>query len=108
MTDIVLYGGLENFHDRSPIHFADRIKAPLIIFQGLDDAIVPPNQAELMIEVLRRNRVPFAYVAFEGEGHGFRKPENLARAAEAELYFYSRVFGFDLAERVQPVEIENL
>lgn len=70
--------------------------------------IVPPNQAELMVEALRRKKLPVAYVAFEGEQHGFRKAENIKRALEGELYFYSRVFGFPLADPVEPVEIENL
>jgi dipeptidyl aminopeptidase/acylaminoacyl peptidase len=69
---------------------------------------VPPNQAELMVEALRRKKLPVAYVAFEGEQHGFRKAENIKRALEGELYFYSRVFGFPLADEVEPVEIENL
>jgi dipeptidyl aminopeptidase/acylaminoacyl peptidase len=96
------------YRARSPINFVDRITCPMIILQGLDDKIVPPNQAQLMVSALRAKGLPFAYVAFEGEGHGFRKAENIKRSIEAELYFYSRVFGFELADDVQPVEIENL
>ncbi|MBC7930278.1 MAG: prolyl oligopeptidase family serine peptidase, partial [Rubrivivax sp.] len=77
-------------------------------FQGLEDKIVPPNQAELMVAALRAKGVPVAYVPFEGEQHGFRKAENIKRALDGELYFYSRVFGFPLADAVEPVEIENL
>jgi dipeptidyl aminopeptidase/acylaminoacyl peptidase len=96
------------YYERSPIHFADDISAPMILLQGLDDKVVPPNQAEMMIPVLASNGVPYAYVAFEGEGHGFRKGENVKRAYEAELYFYSRVFGFELADELEPITIENL
>jgi dipeptidyl aminopeptidase/acylaminoacyl peptidase len=79
----------------------------VIFFQGLEDKIVPPNQAEAMVEVLRQKGLPVAYVAFEGEQHGFRKAENIKRSLDGELYFYSRVFGFELAEAVEPVPIEN-
>ncbi len=96
------------YRDRSPLHFADRISRPVIFFQGLDDKIVLPNQAERMVEALRKKGLPVAYIAFEGEGHGFRRAENLKRAREAELYFYSRVFGFELAEPIEPVSIDNL
>ncbi|MGB6297965.1 MAG: prolyl oligopeptidase family serine peptidase, partial [Rivularia sp. (in: cyanobacteria)] len=76
--------------------------------QGLEDKIVPPNQAETMIEVLRNKVLPVAYVAFPGEQHGFRNAVNIKRALEAELYFYSRVFKFDVIEEIQTVTIENL
>jgi len=94
--------------ERSPIHFVDRLSCPVIFFQGLEDKVVPPNQAEMMVDALRKKGVPVAYVAFEGEQHGFRKAENIKRSLDAELYFYSRVFGFELAEEVEPVTIENL
>ena len=94
--------------ERSPIHFADRISAPLILLQGLDDPVVPPNQSEAMFVAVREKGVPTAYVTFEGEQHGFRKSENIQRALEAELYFYSRVFGFEVADEVAKVTIENL
>lgn len=81
---------------------------PVIFFQGLEDAIVPPDQAEMMVDALRRRRVPVAYVPFEGEQHGFRKAANIKRALEAELYFYGRVFGFQPADRIERVVIENL
>ena len=93
---------------RSPIHFTDRLSVPVIFFQGLEDKVVPPNQAETMVEALRKKGVPVAYVAFEGEQHGFRRAENIKRALDGELYFYSRVFKFDLADPVEPVPIENL
>jgi dipeptidyl aminopeptidase/acylaminoacyl peptidase len=93
---------------RSPIHFTHRLNCPMILFQGLEDKVVPPNQAEKMAAAVRAKKLPVAYLAFEGEQHGFRKAENIERALEAELYFYSKVFGFELAEPVAPVEIENL
>ncbi|MBX6349998.1 MAG: S9 family peptidase [Clostridia bacterium] len=91
---------------RSPIHFADRIRCPVIFFQGLEDRVVPPDQAERMVAALRAKGVPVAYLAFPGEGHGFRRAEHIRRALEAELYFYSRVFGFEPAEALEPVAIE--
>lgn len=93
---------------RSPIHAAERIHCPVIFVQGLEDKVVPPDQAKRMVAALRRNGVPVAYVPFEGEQHGFRQAANIKRALDAELYFYARVFGFALAEPVEPVEIENL
>lgn len=94
--------------ERSPIHFADRLSCPVIFFQGLEDKVVPPNQAEKMVDALRKKGVPVAYVAFAGEQHGFRRAENIKRSLDGELYFYSRVFGFELADEVEPVVIENL
>jgi dipeptidyl aminopeptidase/acylaminoacyl peptidase len=93
---------------RSPIHFTEKLNCPMIIFQGLEDKVVPPNQAEKMVEAVRAKKLPVAYLTFESEQHGFRKAENIKRVLEAELYFYSKVFGFELAEPVKPVEIENL
>jgi len=96
------------YRARSPIHFTDRLSCPVIFFQGLEDKIVPPNQAEMMVAALKAKGLPVAYVPFAGEQHGFRRAENIKRALDGELYFYSRVFGFSLAEPVEPVEIENL
>ncbi len=96
------------YYERSPIHFADRLSCPVILFQGLEDRVVPPAQAERMVEALRAKDLPLAYLAFEGEQHGFRKAETIRRTLEAELYFYSRVFRFPLSEEIEPVEIENL
>jgi dipeptidyl aminopeptidase/acylaminoacyl peptidase len=96
------------YYERSPIHFAEKISCPVIFFQGLEDKVVPPNQSELMVEALRQKGIPVAYVPFAGEQHGFRKAENIKRSLEAELYFYSKVFGFQIADSVEPVKIENL
>jgi dipeptidyl aminopeptidase/acylaminoacyl peptidase len=96
------------YKQRSPLHFADRLSCPVILFQGLEDKVVPPSQADVMIAALRAKKLPFAYVAFPTEGHGFREAANIQRSIEAELYFYSRIFGFTLADAVEPVIIENL
>ena len=96
------------YFERSPIHHTHLLSCPLLLLQGLEDEIVPPNQAEMMFEAVKSKGLPTAYVPFEGEQHGFRRSENIKRALEVELYFYSRVFGFDLADPVEPVEIENL
>lgn len=96
------------YYERSPIHFADQIDCPLILFQGLDDPVVPANQAEMMYEAVKAKGIPVAYLAFPGEQHGFRKAENVKRMLEGELYFYGQVFGFELADEVEPVQIENL
>ena len=94
--------------ERSPLHAADRLSCPVIFFQGLEDKVVPPNQAETMVEALRRKGIPVAYVPFAGEQHGFRRAENIRRSLECELYFYSRVFGFTLPDPPPPLQIENL
>ena len=96
------------YEERSPIHFTDQINCPLILFQGLEDKVVPPNQAEKMFEALKAKGIPVAYVAFPNEQHGFRSAENIKRALDGELYFYGKIFGFELADAVKPVEIENL
>jgi dipeptidyl aminopeptidase/acylaminoacyl peptidase len=96
------------YRERSPIFHLDRFKRPVILLQGLEDKVVPPNQAELILESLKKRGVPVAYVPFPGEQHGFRKAENIIRAHETELYFYSRVLGFEPADKIEPIEIFNL
>lgn len=96
------------YAERSPINFPEKLSCPVIFFQGLEDKVVPPNQAEMMVDALRAKGIPVAYVPFEAEQHGFRRAENIKRALDGELYFYSRVFGFGLAEPLEPVPIENL
>ena len=100
--------GEDTYRRRSPIEHTEGLSCPIILLQGLEDRIVPPNQAEKMFDAVRSKGIPCAYLPFEGEQHGFRRAENIKRALEAELYFYSRVFGFDLADAVEPVAIENL
>jgi dipeptidyl aminopeptidase/acylaminoacyl peptidase len=82
--------------------------SPCIFFQGLEDKVVPPNQAETMVEALTEKGVPVAYVPFEGEQHGFRIAENIKRCMDLELYFYARVFGFSPADQIKPIAIVNL
>jgi dipeptidyl aminopeptidase/acylaminoacyl peptidase len=96
--------------ERSPIHHVEGIDRPLIVLQGLEDEVVPPNQAEMIVDALRRKGVPVAYLTFEGEQHGFRQAANIRRALDAELSFYGQVFGFGLpeAEGIEPVAVENL
>jgi dipeptidyl aminopeptidase/acylaminoacyl peptidase len=96
------------YRARSPIHAIDQLSCPLIFFQGDEDKIVPPNQAEMMVEALKAKGLPVAYVLYEGEQHGFRKAENIKRTLDGELYFYARVFGFELADFIEAVAIENL
>ncbi len=91
--------------ERSPILHVERISAPMLILQGLDDKVVPPSQAEQIVAALTAKGIPHAYLAFEGEGHGFRKAENIRRSYEAELSFYGQVFGFRPADRIEPLEL---
>jgi len=97
----------EIYRQRSPLTHADALAAPLILFQGLDDKVVPPSQAEVLVDALRRAGLPFAYLTFEGEAHGFRKAGTIRRVVEAELAFYGQVLGFTPADDIEPVEIET-
>ncbi len=98
----------EIYRERSPLFHAERIHAPVIFFQGLDDKVVLPEQSQMMVEELRHNHVPVSYIAFPDEGHGFRNADNIERAIQAEWYFYSRILGFPLPEPIEPVAIDNL
>ncbi len=98
----------ELYQKRSPLNFVDKMSCPVIFFQGLEDKIVPPEQTEKIFRALLNKGIPVAYLPFEGEQHGFRRSENIKRALDAELYFYSKVFSFRLADEVEPVTIENL
>ena len=91
---------------RSTLRIVSRVRS--FLFQGLEDRVVPPSQAEIMIAALRAKRLPFAYMAFPTEGHGFREAVSIQRSVEAEFYFYSRIFGFAPADKLVPVDIENL
>jgi dipeptidyl aminopeptidase/acylaminoacyl peptidase len=93
------------YRARSPVHFADQLERPMLLLQGLDDEVVPPSQAEAMVDVLERKGIPYAYIAFEGEGHGFRKQENIRRSLEATLSFIGQVFGFEAADELEPLEL---
>jgi dipeptidyl aminopeptidase/acylaminoacyl peptidase len=94
------------YRERSPILHTDKLSCPMIFFQGLDDKVVPPAQSESMVRALRSRGIPVAYLAFEGEGHGFRRQENIQRSLEAELLFYAQVFGFQPADAIEPIPIE--
>jgi dipeptidyl aminopeptidase/acylaminoacyl peptidase len=95
------------YQARSPQYHVDGFSCPVILLQGLDDEVVPPAQAEEIVAALDAKGIPHAYLAFPGEGHGFRRAENIERARAAELYFYSRVFDFDPADDLEPVEIAH-
>ncbi|MGA9159807.1 MAG: prolyl oligopeptidase family serine peptidase [Actinomycetota bacterium] len=94
--------------ERSPVRHADLLSRPLLILQGDEDEVVPPAQAEVIVEALERRGLPYAYLLFEGEQHGFRKVESISRSLEAELTFYGRILGFEPADRLPPLEIRNL
>ncbi|HYH21554.1 MAG TPA: S9 family peptidase [Azospirillum sp.] len=96
------------YEARSPIHFVDRLSVPMAFFQGLEDKVVPPNQAERMVEAIDAKGLPVAYVTFPTERHGFRKAESIVAALEGELYFYGRVFGFTPAGELPGIPIRNL
>jgi dipeptidyl aminopeptidase/acylaminoacyl peptidase len=96
------------YHARSPIHFVDALACPLILFQGAEDKVVPPNQSEMMAAAVRAKGLPVAYLLFEDEQHGFRRAETIVRSLEAELYFYGKVFGFAPADATEPIPIDNL
>jgi dipeptidyl aminopeptidase/acylaminoacyl peptidase len=93
------------YTERSPLSHIDGFDRPLIVFQGDQDAVVPPAQSEAIVKALAAKQVPHAYLLFEGEQHGFRKAENIIRTLEAELSFYGQVFGFEPAGSIEPVEI---
>jgi dipeptidyl aminopeptidase/acylaminoacyl peptidase len=98
----------ELWRERSPINHADDISAPLLLHQGLDDKVVPPSQSETIVAALRRRGITYAYLAYEGEGHGFRRADSQRRMFEANLAFMAHVFGFAPADELAPLEIENL
>ncbi|WP_278262271.1 carboxylesterase family protein [Nocardia sp. AG03] len=99
----------DRYRERSPIHHVDRFRSPLIVLQGSEDAVVPPNQSEMIVDALRQRRIPVAYLLFDGEQHGFRRAENIRTALDSELSFYAQVFDFPLPtdEGITPVEVEN-
>jgi len=98
---------MELYRERSPVVHADSISDPLLLLQGLDDKVVPPSQSEVIVEALKRRGIPYAYIAFAGEGHGFRKAENIKRAADAHLSFLGQVSGFEPADEIESIEIEK-
>jgi dipeptidyl aminopeptidase/acylaminoacyl peptidase len=95
------------YHERSPIRSVDRITCPIIIFQGDEDAVVPPSQSEMMYKSLVERKIPTAYLLYKGEQHGFRKAPNIKRSLEAQLYFFAKILKIPLSEKIEPVEIAN-
>lgn len=95
------------YYDRSPINFTDKLNCPVIFFQGLEDAVVPPSQAQAMVAAIKKKGLPVAYIAYEGEQHGFRKAENIKRTIEGEFYFYSQIFGYKPADDIEPIPMET-
>ena len=102
--------GRETYVERSPINDVDRLHAPMILFQGLEDRVVPPSQAREMAAAVRAKGLPVALLEFEGEGHGFRSAATVTAVLDAESWFYAKVFGYEPADafEVPPCEIENL
>jgi len=98
----------ERYRERSPIHFLDQISVPVLILQGLEDKVVPPNQAEALAAALEAQGIPYAYLAFEGEGHGFRGAYAIRRTIEARLSFLGQVFGFEPDDTIEPVDLPGL
>lgn len=99
---------LDTYQDRSPIHHVDQLNAPILILQGSEDKVVPPNQAETMAAAVRAKGLPVAMVIFDGEGHGFRRAENIQASIQAQLFFLGRVFGFTPADELPKIEIDNI
>jgi len=91
--------------ERSPIHHSEKFTCPMIILQGTDDAVVPQNQADHIVSALKEKNIPYSYLLFDGEGHGFRKAENIVAALEAEYSFFSQIFGFRTADDINKVSI---
>jgi dipeptidyl aminopeptidase/acylaminoacyl peptidase len=100
--------GIETYRKRSPIHHVDRLSSALLLLQGMDDKVVPPNQAFTMADAVRRKGLPVALLTFEGEGHGFRMAETTKAALEAELSFFAQIFGYEPSGEVPVLAIDNL
>ena len=96
-----------DYFDRSPINFVDRLACPVIFFQGLEDRVVPPSQAEAMVAALRQKHIPVSYVPFANEQHGFRRSSTIKTALETELSFYASTLGFEPADRLPGVHAGN-
>ncbi|KAF5179004.1 Acylamino-acid-releasing enzyme, partial [Thalictrum thalictroides] len=104
-----LVGTEEAFFDRSPINFVDKFSCPVILFQGLDDKVVTPNQAQKIYLALKQKGLPVALVEYEGEGHGFRKAENIKFTLEQQMVFFARLVGnFKVADEICPIKIDNV
>jgi dipeptidyl aminopeptidase/acylaminoacyl peptidase len=102
--------GRQVYLDRSPLTHVDALTAPLVVFQGAEDEVVPAAQSEAVVAALRAKGVPVAYRVYDGEQHGFRRAENIRDALDGELSFYAQVLGFPLptGESIAPIPVENL
>jgi dipeptidyl aminopeptidase/acylaminoacyl peptidase len=98
----------EIYRDRSPIYHVDDLSAPILLLQGADDKVVPPNQAETLAAAARGKGLPVALIIFEGEAHGFRTAETIKVSTEAQIYFLSKIFDFEPADDVPEIMIDNL
>ena len=96
------------YEARSPLNHTGKLACPVIFFQGLEDKVVPPNQAEAMVAALKKKKIPTVYVAYEGEQHGFRKAENIIRTLESELAFFLKVFKIKHEHNLPELKVENL
>jgi dipeptidyl aminopeptidase/acylaminoacyl peptidase len=97
-----------SYVERSPIRHLDQLSAPILLLQGTDDKVVPPKQTEMLAEAARQKDLPVAMIMFDGEGHGFRRAETIKAATEAQIYFLGRILGFEPADQVSPIPIDNL
>ena len=96
------------YDDRSPINHTDQLSTPMIVLQGSDDPVVPPSQAEQLVNALTEASIPHAYVLFEGESHGFRQAETISRALDAELSFLGQVLNFQPFDSIETVPISGI
>jgi dipeptidyl aminopeptidase/acylaminoacyl peptidase len=94
--------------ERSPVNHLDLLSAPILLLQGTEDTVVPPQQAQMLADAARRRHLPVALIMFEGEGHGFRRAETIKAATEAQIYFLGQIFSFQPADPVPDIPIENL
>jgi dipeptidyl aminopeptidase/acylaminoacyl peptidase len=102
--------GRDVYTQRSPLTHLGSLTSPLVVLQGDEDRVVPPEQSEMIVDALRKKGLPVAYRLYAGEQHGFRQAENIKDALQSELSFYAQVLGFDLPaeESIARLEIENL
>jgi dipeptidyl aminopeptidase/acylaminoacyl peptidase len=98
----------QRYLDRSPALHAERITVPVLVEQGAEDRVVPPQEAERIVDALFERRVPHAYILFAGEDHGFRSKDAIIKSFSSELSFYAQVFGFEPADPIEPIEIRFL
>ncbi|KAJ1955887.1 hypothetical protein GGI12_005454, partial [Dipsacomyces acuminosporus] len=97
----------DTYIKRSPIYSVDKLNCPAIFFQGLDDKVVSPNQATIMVDALKKKGIRVSHIEFAGEGHGFRQEKNIIRSFDGQLYFFGRILGFTPADDIEPVPIFN-